>query len=152
MLLGWALVSCGGLTDDLRSESSDGVAPGQADDEQPREPVGDEPVEEEPVAEEPATGGTDGAEDPASAGGAASESAGGASSEPEDACSDVCQTLEDCAEEPLAECHERCEQSFWVEAHDVRCLALRVYWINEEGCGVMLDTYEHFEPDDDCAD
>jgi hypothetical protein len=26
-----------------------------------------------------------------------------------------------------------------------------VYWINEEGCGKMLDTYEHFRADD-CVD
>jgi len=128
LLLGGALVSCGGLTDDLRSESSDGVVPGQADDEQPSESV----------EEEPAVGGGTG------------ES--GTGSDPKDPCSDVCQTLEGCAEEPLTECHERCEQSVWVAAHDTRCLALRVYWIDEEGCGVMLDTYEHFEPDDDCAD
>jgi len=137
LLLGWALVSCGGLTDDLHSESSDGVVPGQADDERPSEPV----------EEEPATGGTDGTGDPASTGGAAS-----ASSAPEDPCSAVCRTLEGCAEKPLAECQERCEQSLWVEAHETRCLALRVYWIDEEGCDVMLETYEHFEPDDDCAD
>lgn len=73
------------------------------------------------------------------------------SSRADQGCADVCADLEQCAKKKLPECRERCERSRWVDINRVNCLALRVYWINEEGCGKMLDTYEHFRADD-CVD
>jgi hypothetical protein len=69
------------------------------------------------------------------------------------ACEEVCVTLEQCAAGGvLAECRDRCEQSLWVEFHELPCLALRVYWIDEEGCEVMLATYAAFDASDTCMD
>ena len=161
LLLGWALISCGGLADDPRGATTDGVTPERTSDERPTAPdrcegvedasIGGQPSDSEPSEDEPAAGGTGNADEPSSAAaGVAGEP--GAGSEPKDACSDVCSTLAECAGEQLAQCSSRCEESAWVETHDIRCLALRIYWIDEEGCAVMLDTYEQFEPDDDCSD
>ncbi len=65
-------------------------------------------------------------------------------------CTELCKQLTACAAKALPECNQRCIESAWVETHKKHCLALRVAWINEEGCGKMLATYDAFEPSDDC--
>jgi hypothetical protein len=71
--------------------------------------------------------------------------------QPDQACTDVCSELEACAEKPLADCTDRCAASTWVQSHGMRCLALRIEWINEEGCAAQLRAYDSFSPQDDCS-
>jgi len=65
-------------------------------------------------------------------------------------CSKVCKMLDECTERPLPECNVRCMSSQWVAVHKSRCLANRIFWINEEGCTKMLETYDSFVGNDDC--
>jgi hypothetical protein len=65
-------------------------------------------------------------------------------------CTEACGQLAACAAKALPACHQRCVSSAWVETHKKHCLALRVAWINEDGCAKMLATYDAFEATDDC--
>ncbi len=68
-------------------------------------------------------------------------------------CSDACHLVDCCATELdlAAECLSRCEASLWVEDHHINCLALRIFWIDEEGCESIVQTYQAFQADDDCS-
>lgn len=68
-------------------------------------------------------------------------------------CADACQLIDCCASDRklLAECMTRCEASTWVEGHALRCLALRIFWIDEAGCERIVETYEAFQSNDDCT-
>jgi hypothetical protein len=65
-------------------------------------------------------------------------------------CQDVCHALSACQGAAVASCSDICAASHWVESHGLRCLALRILWIDEEGCGRMLATYAAFSPGDRC--
>ncbi len=131
-LLGLALAACGGVADQR--------TPATAVEVSAPEPEVSDSTDTAEVVEAPVVQATHGGEPAA------------ISRPAERGCDDVCATLEKCAGAPLADCDERCSRSVFVESHDLNCLALRIYWIDEEGCAVMLDKYKSFSLDDDCAD
>jgi len=68
-------------------------------------------------------------------------------------CADACYLVDCCAPDRdlKAECLERCAASVYVPSHEIHCLALRVFWLDEEGCESIVSTYDNFELDDDCS-
>ena len=87
--------------------------------------------------------------------GAGADGAGGSFEEPPfvNHCFDACKALEACGvEDPFDSCVAACYSSIFVESHDTHCLALRVLWIDEEGCPAILDAYRSFNTADDCSD
>jgi hypothetical protein len=130
-LLGLALAACGSVADQRKPSTTVEVST--------PEPEASDSSDTSEVVEAPVVQAAHGGEPAAT------------SSPGERGCGDVCATLEKCAGAPLAGCTARCSQSAWVETHDLNCLALRIYWIDEEGCAVMLRTYESFSTGDDCS-
>jgi hypothetical protein len=71
----------------------------------------------------------------------------------ESGCQAMCAALQQCAAEELSnECLDKCRQSVWVPANNEHCLALRLGWIDELGCEMLLSTYESFDLADTCVD
>lgn len=151
-------LGCGGIADEMGPGSASAV---RSTTEERQAGSGGAPADDGASSEggeaadvvTPALPASDGGE----AGAAGAAGAGGHAGPPDAppparGCADVCAKLEECAGAPLQDCQDRCESSHWVENHDLRCLALRVYWIDEEGCQTMLEAYEAFEPEDDCSD
>jgi len=67
-------------------------------------------------------------------------------------CCDACAMVGECTGSQLdfADCERTCEDSIYVANQDIQCLALRIYWIDEEGCGSIVAAYERFDLADDC--
>lgn len=67
-------------------------------------------------------------------------------------CNKACRLVNGCLPEVTVEqCMERCQQSRWATSNGTRCLALRVLWIDEEGCPRIGPTWQLFDDDDDCS-
>jgi hypothetical protein len=67
----------------------------------------------------------------------------------------ACAMVAACYGDPqeAAACIESAVDSVWIDTvNQTRCLSLRILWIDEEGCGSILEAYESFEPDDMCED
>jgi hypothetical protein len=74
--------------------------------------------------------------------------------EPHADCCAACDLVYQCthSHQDLTTCYDRCVASDWVEGHEIECLALRIFWIDEEGCGTIVPTYQSYDPADDCTD
>ncbi len=68
-------------------------------------------------------------------------------------CCGACSQFATCtnSQSDFDECMTICSDSLFVPSNGVHCLALRIYWIDEEGCESIVATYDAFEPDDDCT-
>ena len=69
---------------------------------------------------------------------------------PGDDCKKACGMLAECDAAGTRECPSRCAASRLHQRGRLHCLASRIFLIDEEGCGSMLDTYRRFAPEDDC--
>ena len=67
------------------------------------------------------------------------------------ACDKACGLVADCVPDARSACATRCRQSVWVEPHRAHCLALRILWIDEEGCQRIAPTWQLFDDHDDCS-
>jgi hypothetical protein len=75
-----------------------------------------------------------------------------APSGPADDCIRACGMLAECDAAETRDCPSRCAASPLHQRGQLHCLASRILWIDEDGCGSMLDTYRRFDPEDDCVD
>ena len=67
-------------------------------------------------------------------------------------CDKACRYVTKCVPGvALQQCTARCQQSLWVASNATRCLALRILWIDEEGCPRIAPTWQLFDDADDCS-
>lgn len=67
-------------------------------------------------------------------------------------CCEACLAVHECRPAvSVEECEDRCMRSKLAASHGVRCLALRVFWIDEEHCPRIGPTWDNFDDDDDCT-
>lgn len=77
--------------------------------------------------------------------------AGSAPSVAESDCARACNLVDECTSEATDDCRSRCMNSLIYDEEDgSRCLSQRIFWIDEEGCTSILDTYDGFDPEDTC--
>lgn len=68
-------------------------------------------------------------------------------------CCEACVLVNECRPEVSVEtCEERCLDSNFILRNQSHCLAMRVLWIDEEGCDVIGPTWDRFDDDDFCID
>lgn len=67
-------------------------------------------------------------------------------------CCAACGDLSACGIDVTTQaCANRCMETQFIFWNDERCLALRHFWIDEEGCSRMVPTWFAFDDDDDCT-
>lgn len=69
-------------------------------------------------------------------------------------CMQACELVLECKPETSKiECRQGClDSALVVNNGPIHCMALRIFWIDEEGCGSIVEAYQSFDPADDCSE
>ena len=68
-------------------------------------------------------------------------------------CTVACNLVASCGDVDKASCQDLCRRSELVDNNGpIHCMALRIFWMDEEGCSTITAIYENFEAADDCSD